>query len=139
MAYDDLKRHRGEIYSGMPVGCGHTWDYEAGRWQETKMAPNRWVFEFRSQKTRKRRAPMGSGATQDTGYHWYILADQHVRKVDKDSYDTLMRGLKFKIGHRRPKWHRWSYDYPGQASYRDRVLEILRNAMADMREESSFL
>lgn len=139
MTYDDLKRHRGDIYSGMPVGGGHCWNYEGGRWEETKVAPDRWVFEFRSQKYRKKPAPKGSGAAPNTGYHWYILADQHVRKVDKDSYDTLMIGLKFKIGHRRPKWHRWSYDYPGQASYRDRVRDILRGAMGEKADGSMLL
>lgn len=65
----------------------------------------------------------------DTGYHWYILADQHARKIDKDSYDTLMTGLKFKVGHRRPYWKRWSYDYPGQSSCEERVKEILWQAL----------
>ncbi len=132
MGYDDLKNHDGSIYTGMSVGGFHDWKYAHGRWQERKLAPDRWTFEFRSPKIRRREAPPGSGAATSTGYHWYILADQHVRKIDKDTYDTLMTGLKFKVGHRRPRWNRWSYDYPRQKSCRERVLEILKDTVREL-------
>ena len=132
MSYDDLKEHDGKVYSGMPVGASHGWRYPDGSWHEVKLAPDRWSFEFRSVKTRRRAAPPDSGAKPDSGYHWYILADQHVRKIDKDSYDTLMTGLKFKVGHRRPYWRRWSYNYPEQPSYEDRVKDILRQALMEL-------
>jgi len=135
MGYDDLKRHNGNIYTGMSVGGSHDWNYTNGRWHERKIAPDRWTFEFRSMKTRRREAPGGSGAGPRTGYHWYILADQHVRKIDKDTYDTLMTGLKFKVGHRRPCWRRWSYDYPEQKSCNERVLEILKNTVRELERK----
>jgi len=132
MGYDDLKNHDGNIYTGMSVGGSHDWNYTHGRWRERKVTPDRWTFEFRSTKTRRREAPVDSGAAPRTGYRWYILADQHVRKIDKDTYDTLMTGLKFKVGHRRPRWHRWSYDYPRQKSCRERVLEILKGTVREL-------
>jgi hypothetical protein len=70
----------------------------------------------------------------DTEFHWYILADQRVRKVDKDSYSTLMRGLKFKVGHRRPHWRLMSYEYPDSVSYREQVAGILRRALNELGE-----
>jgi len=133
MGYDDLKKHNGQIYTGMLVGASHNWRYPDGSWHETKLAPDRWSFEFRSQKTRSDPAPAGSGAMPGTGYHWYILADQHVRKIDKDSYDTLMTGLKFKVGHKRPDWQSWSYDYPEQRCYRLKIIEILENAAKELK------
>ncbi len=86
MAFDDLKTYQGQVYSGMSIGSTHVWDYPHGVWQEQKVAPDRWVFTFRSGKKRARKAPEGSGALPGTQYHWFILAHQRVRKVDQDTY-----------------------------------------------------
>lgn len=129
MAYDDLKEHDGETYSGMRVGGEHRWTYPDGRWVETKQAPDRWTFTFASEKRRDEPAPPGSGVPEDTRYHWYILAHQRVRKVDKDTYATLMEGVKRKIGHRRPHWHGYSYEYEDQASQLERVVAALRERL----------
>jgi hypothetical protein len=36
-----------------------------------------------------------------TGYHWYILANQNVKKLDANNYTTSMIGLKYKLAHKR--------------------------------------
>jgi len=36
--------------------------------------------------------------------------------------------LKFKVGHRRPSWKNWSYDYPEQ----DGKDEILHQVFSDL-------
>ena len=59
MAYDDVKEFGGETYSGMAVGGEHTWLYPNGLWKETKVAPDRWDFTFKSIKERERSAPPG--------------------------------------------------------------------------------
>lgn len=133
MGYDDIKEFEGRKYTGMSVGGSHDWNYPDGSWHETKVAPDKWLFEFRATKNRRRAAPRDTGAKRGTGYHWYILADQNVRKVDKDSYDTLMRGLKFKIGHRRPKWKHWSYQYPEQAGYHEKLISILKDTIEELK------
>lgn len=135
MAYDDLKEHDGETYTGMPVGGEHRWRYPDGRWVEEKLAPDRWRITFASRKERKAPAPPGSGAAQDTRYHWYILAHQRVRKLDKDTYATLMEGLKFKLGHRRPHWRAFSYEYDDQVDEIDRRIRILEDRLEALREE----
>jgi hypothetical protein len=86
VAFDDLKTFRGQVYSGMSIGGTHTWEYPCGVWQEKKVAPDRWVFSFLSEKKRLRRAPEGSGAPAGTQYHWFILAHQRVKKLDHDTY-----------------------------------------------------
>lgn len=134
MAYDDLKQHGGETYTGMPVGGGHDWRYPDGRWQETKQAPDRWRFTFASRKERAEPAPPGSGAEVDTRYHWYILAHQRVRKLDKDTYATRMEGRKVKIGHRRPHWQDFSYGYADQPSALDLVIDALETRLAELKE-----
>ena len=111
-SYDDLKVHQGRPYSGMAVGASHHWLYPDGRWNETKVAPDRWSFTFTATKRRIRPAPGLSGARPDTRYHWFMVADQFARKIDKDAYETFMHGLKFKIGHKRPHWKHFSYEYP---------------------------
>jgi len=73
----------------------------------------------------------------DTRYHWYILADQRVRKVDKDSYETLMEGIKFKLGHKRPYWKGWSYEYPDQMGYRERLIGILEETVSTLRDDQN--
>ena len=99
---DDLKEFQGKVYSGMSIGGEQLWEYPCGIWQERKAAPDRWVFTFRSQKRRTRAAPAGSGAPVGTRYHWFILAHMKVRKLDKDTYETSMEGVKYKVAHKRP-------------------------------------
>ena len=132
MTYDDVKVHDGQRYMGMAVGGTHEWDYPDGRWDEEKVAPDRWHFDFSSTKRRRTGAPENSGCPVDTEYHWYIIADQRVRKVDKDSYETLMSGLKFKVGHKRPHWRMMSYEYPDSVPYREQVKRILRRALEEL-------
>jgi hypothetical protein len=56
-----------------------------------------------------------------------------VRKVDANSYETLMEGLKFKVGHRRSYWKKWSYEYPEQENYRNRVAEVLASVLDGLK------
>lgn len=136
MAYDDVKEFEGHRYTGMPVGGQHEWVYRDGVWRERKVAPDKWEFTFSSLKERATSAPVGSGVPPRTQYHWYILADQRVRKVDEDSYETLMAGVKYKIAHRRPHWRRWSSEYPDQLSARQRILAALEATIAEVRGEN---
>ena len=135
MAYDDVKDFEGEEYSGMAVGGQHTWHYTDAVWRERKIAPDAWEFTLTSVKKRDRPAPPGSGAAVFTEYHWYLLAHQWVRKIDADSYTTFMSGLKYKVAHKRPHWRAWSDEYPGNASSRDQVLEILEEAADRLRAD----
>lgn len=135
MSYDDLKEHDGERYSGMRIGGEHDWSYPEGRWVERKVDPDRWRFTFSSEKRRRDPAPPGSGAGIDTRYHWYILAHQRVRKLDKDTYATLMEGTKVKLAHKRPHWRRWSSGYEDQPSKRAKLIEILERELARLRAQ----
>ena len=135
MAYDDLKEFSGQRYTGMSVGGQHTWIYPNGRWQERKVAPDRWDFTFASMKERERSAPEGSGVPDGTQFHWYLLAHQRVRKVDKDSYTTFMDGLKYKVAHKRPHWRKWSDEYPDQEPERERLIAILERQLAELRRD----
>jgi len=51
-------------------------------------------------KRRAWHAPEGSGVPVGTEYHWCILADQNVRKVDANNYTTSTTGLKYKLAHK---------------------------------------
>lgn len=135
MAFDELKEFEGQTYSGMAVGGEHAWIYPNGLWRERKTAPEKWEFTFTSIKERERSAPLGSGVAPGTRYHWYLLAHQWVRKIDADSYHTFMSGLKFKVAHKRPQWRRWSCEYPEQPSEREKILAILEETAARLREE----
>ena len=85
----------------MKVGRGHTWNYDAGQWKETKVTPDEWTFTYAVTKRRKGRAPEGSGVPVGTEYHWYILAHQVVKKLDANDYSTSLEGTKYKLAHRR--------------------------------------
>jgi hypothetical protein len=134
-AYDNLKKFKGKTYSGMRVGGKHFWDYKNGKWYETKESPNLWKFSFSCVKNRHNSAPPHSGARVGTKYHWYIIADQIAEKLDANSYHTLMKGIKFKIGHKRPYWKQFSYQYPEQRSYKERLIEILEDVLAQLKNE----
>ncbi len=135
MAFDDLKVHNGKQYSGMAVGSSHQWNYPNGVWEETKIDADRWQFKFTAIKGRKVASPENSGAPINTGYHWLIIADQRVIKINKDEYQTIMEGSKFKMGHRRAHWKNWSYAYPGQQTYRQKLIQILEETLLKLQEE----
>lgn len=137
MGYDDLKEHEGRRYTGMSVGGAHAWRYRDGLWKEVKVAPDRWEFSFESRKERMRPAPAGSGAAAGAQYHWYLLADQRVRKLDANAYATQMNGVKYKVAHKRPHWQRWSSEYPDQPSERERVIAILEEALRGLKRGNS--
>ena len=133
--YDELKKYNGEIYTGMQIGTSHNWLYPNGKWVETKVAPDKWEFTFDSLKVRNCPAGDNTGAAKGTTYHWYIIADQLATKLDNDRYETSMTGLKFKLGHRRPYWRMFSYDYEEQLSYKERVIKILEETLELLRNE----
>lgn len=131
--YDTFKIHDKKIYTGMKVGSSHSWNYNNGKWFETKKAPDKWTFTFDSLKTRITPAPKNTGATRKTKFHWYIIADQIATKIDENSYMTSMKGVKFKIGHKRPYWRTFSYDYPNQLSHKERVINILEEILKELK------
>jgi hypothetical protein len=133
VAFNDLKEFQGRVYSGMSIGGEHLWEYPSGTWQERKTAPDRWGFTFRSLKRRARRAPAGSGAPVGTRYHWFILAHQRVRKLDSDTYETAMEGVKYKVAHKRPHWRRWSTEYPDHAPEKEILIRILEEHLKELK------
>ena len=133
--YDKLKDYNGQIYTGKKIGGTHKWYYNNGKWFETKIAPDQWTFNFQSTKTRFQSAPINSGAKLNTKYHWYMIADQIASKLDANSYLTNMKGIKFKIGHKRPNWKKFSYQYPEQESYKERVIKILESTLDRLKNE----
>ena len=46
---------------------------------------------------------------------------------------TSMKGFKFKVGHKRPYWKTFSYNYPEQAGYKQRIIKILSDTLEKMR------
>ncbi len=131
--YNSLKVHNNKIYTGMRIGSSHYWNYNNGKWYEIKKAPDKWSFQFNSLKTRVNPAPNNTGASLNTKYHWYIIADQIATKKDNNSYLTSMKGVKFKIGHKRPYWKTFSYNYPEQISYKERVITILEDIITKLK------
>ncbi len=136
--YNSYKIYDKKIYTGMRVGGSHYWIYNDGKWFETKKAPDKWNFKFESLKTRLTPAPLNTGASINTKFHWYILADQIATKIDSNSYRTSMKGVKFKIGHKRPYWKSFSYNYPNQISYKERIIQILEAILIDLRSKNNF-
>lgn len=136
MAYDDLKEFNGRKYMGMSIGGSHVWIYPNGTWKEKKVNPDSWVFKFQSMKKRSKKAPINSGAPVNTQYHWYILADQRVRKVDKDTYETVMEGVKHKLSHKRSYWRKWSSEYQNNISDKERIISILKDMLKRLTDDS---
>ncbi|MFW9821145.1 MAG: hypothetical protein ACFFE5_16190, partial [Candidatus Thorarchaeota archaeon] len=68
-------------------------------------------------------------------FHWYIIADQIATKIDENSYMTSMQGIKFKVGHKRPYWKKFSYNYPEQLTYKEKVIKILEKVLKDLKRD----
>src|SRR2546429_7798312 len=130
-AYDQFKEHEGKRYTGMKIGRGHKWKYDAGDWAEKKVTPDKWEFQYSVVKRRKGRAPEGSGAPLGTAYNWYILAHQVVTKLDANSYTTEMAGMKYKLAHKRAGKTTWSASDRAQ---RKRLVQILREMNAELEQ-----
>jgi len=132
--YNSYKSYNNKIYTGMVIGGTHQWKYIDGKWNEVKKAPDRWNFSFNSIKTRLHAAPLNTGAQVGTKFHWYIMADQIATKLNTNSYMTQMKGIKFKIGHKRPHWKTFSYNYPEQQSYKERLISTLEYILNQLKE-----
>jgi hypothetical protein len=128
-AYDSFKEYRGVRYTGMKVGRSHRWYYDKGEWKETKETPDRWRFTYAVHKRRAGKAPEGSGVPVGTAYHWFILADQTVEKLDANVYTTAMSGVKFKVAHKRESTGSWSESKRAQ---RKRVIRFLKQFLEEL-------
>ncbi len=128
-SYDQVKEFEGKRYTGMRVGRSHKWRYDAGEWSERKVTPDRWEFRYAVVKRRAGRAPEGSGAPLGTAYHWYIVADQVVTKLDANSYMTEMVGHKLKVAHRRAERSSWS---ASEQAKRKHLAKLLRELASDL-------
>jgi len=130
--YNEFKTFEGHQYTGMKVGRSHKWNYDPGVWKETKITPDLWEINFAVTKRRAGRAPEGSGVPVGTEYHWYILAHQHVRKLDANSYTTSLTGLKYKLAHKRADHEKWSASARAQ---RNRLIKVLQDLIAQLEKQ----
>jgi hypothetical protein len=133
-SYDAFKEFKGKRYTGMKVGRGHKWDYAAGEWIEKKLTPDEWEFRYAVPKRRRGKAPEGSGVPVGTEYHWFILADQTVKKLDANNYTTEMWGKKYKLAHKRADKAEWSTTDQGQ---KKRLIRFLEQMIAELEREVS--
>lgn len=131
-SYNQFKEFEGKKYTGMKVGRTHKWYYDKGEWKEKKLTPDKWQFSYNVTKRRAGNAPEGSGVPVGTEYHWYILANQNVKKLDANNYTTSMIGLKYKLAHKRAERKNWSSSEKAQ---RKRLIEILQGLIEDVKME----
>jgi hypothetical protein len=131
--YDRFKEFQGRRYTGMAVGRGHKWKYEAGDWTEKKITPDKWEIQYGVKKHRKGHAPEGSGAPVGTSHRWYILAEQVVTKLDANTYSTELKGTKYKVAHKRAGKDAWSASDRAQ---RRALVRILREAITEAERAS---
>jgi hypothetical protein len=132
-SYNELKTFKGKQYTGMKVGRSHKWYYDKGEWKEKKVTPDKWEFSYSVTKRRAGHAPEGSGVPVGTEYHWYILADQIVRKLDANNYSTSMTGLKYKLAHKRQGKEDWSARDNAQ---KERLIEILKEMITQLETDT---
>lgn len=130
--YNEFKEFEGRRYTGMRVGRGHKWNYDPGVWTEKKVTPDRWEIDYAVTKRRAGKAPEGSGVPVGTGYHWYILAHQNVTKLNANDYSTSLKGMKFKLAHKRADKETWSASTQAQ---RRQLVKILQGVIADLERE----
>jgi hypothetical protein len=135
-SYNRFKEYKGQQYTGMKVGRSHKWYYDQGVWKEKKITPDRWEFAYDVTKRRAGKAPEGSGVPVGTEYHWLIVADQVVRKLNANDYSTEMSGIKFKIAHKRFDKKTWSASDRAQHKALIKILkEFISKLEAEMKNE----
>ncbi|HYG15737.1 MAG TPA: hypothetical protein VEC12_08295 [Bacteroidia bacterium] len=133
--YNEFKEFEGKKYTGMKVGRGHKWNYDAGVWTEKKVTPEEWEINYAVTKRRAGKAPEGSGVPVGTEYHWYILAHQNVRKLDANSYSTALTGVKVKLAHKRAGSEKWNIT---EKTQRKKLIKVLQDMIAELEKEPEF-
>src|SRR5512141_2096959 len=133
-SYEKPKTFHGQRYTGMAVGRTHKWYYDQGEWREKKITPDLWEISYEVKKRRAGRAPEGSGVPVGTEYHWYIAADQTVKKLNANDYSTAMTGFKYKVGHKRADSDKWSASDNAQ---RKRLVKFLRELIDSIEHGES--
>jgi hypothetical protein len=135
-SFDRSKSWHGRSYTGTKVGRGHHWTYR-GEWVERKLSPDAWEVDFRARKKRHGKAPAGSGAAVGTDYLWFFAPlAQSARKLDANTYETHLRGMKWKIGFRPATAQTWDFEWARTgATARQRAIRVLEQALADLRAE----
>lgn len=133
ISYNKFKEFKGKKYTGMKVGRTHKWYYDKGEWKEKKLTPDKWEFTYNVTKRRAGNAPEGSGVAVGTEYHWYILANQNVKKLDANSYTTSMLGLKYKLAHKRADKNNWNQS---ENTQRKRLVGILKELIKQVEMET---
>ncbi|HEY6901455.1 MAG TPA: hypothetical protein VI233_12460 [Puia sp.] len=131
-SFNRFKDFNGQLYTGVQIGRGHHWTYDAGDWKETKITPDLWEISYAVTKRRVGHAPEYSGAPVGTEYHWYILSHQTARKLNANDYETKMTGLKFKLAHKRADKGKWSASGPTQ---RKHLIKFLKEFVAQLEKE----
>lgn len=130
-SYNQYKFFEGQQYTGMKIGRSHKWYYDKGEWKDRKITPDLWEIEYQVTKRRAGKAPEGSGVPIGTEYHWYILAHQHVKKLDANSYSTTLTGLKYKLAHKRYDKAQWNIS---DAAQRKRLVKLLREILSGLEK-----
>ena len=100
--------------------------------ERKKVTPDKWEFSYAVTKRRAGHAPEGSGVSVGTEYHWYILADQVVKKLDANNYSTSMTGLKYKLAHKRQDKDEWSTRDQAQ---KERLIAILKEMITQLETD----
>ncbi len=130
-SYNQFKEYEGKQYTGMKIGRSHYWNYDKGEWKETKVTPDLWTINYAVTKRRKGHAPEGSGVPVGTEYHWYILAHQHVRKLNANDYTTALTGLKYKLAHKRADKDKWNISDKTQ---RKHLIQFLKDMIEKLEK-----
>jgi len=136
-SYNAFKEFEGRRYTGMKIGRSHKWYYDKGEWKEKKVTPDQWEINYEVMKRRAGKAPEGSGVPVGTAYHWYILADQTVTKLNANDYSTAMTGFKFKLAHRRADKDKWSASPRAQRKHLIKILEQMIQELEKQGEEET--
>ena len=129
-SYNKFKNFEGKFYTGAKVGRKQKWYYDKGEWKEQKITPDKWQFTYEVPKRRAGKAPEGSGAPVGTEYHWFILADQIVKKLDANVYSTSMTGTKYKVAHKRADKEKWNISDKAQ---RKHLIKLLEDHIVELR------
>ena len=133
-SYERVKTFHGQQYTGMAIGRTHKWYYDKGEWKEKKITPDLWQISYEVTKRRAGHAPEGSGVPVGTEYHWYIAADQNVKKLNANDYTTSMTGFKYKVGHKRADSEKWS---ASDAAQKKRLVKFLRDLIGSIENGDS--
>ena len=99
---------QGNPYGFKPGKSTYTWDFLNAKWKDHRLDARDHTFILKARFEKAKDAYPSLTGEVGIEFHWFVFGDQIARKVDRDSFETLMTGTRCLLGYKKPSWRQFS-------------------------------